>query len=209
MTYRPKQPAAFAVDRGGADRSTTSRRAHPHAVPRQGQGRRVPARDAWRRRCSTRARRARRSRTRSTTSIARCAGASAGSSVRSRRSTRSASRRRRGLRRDPPCSIVARSAQAPTEAAARSRGRPCRPGPGPADPAPAKRADNRSSRRTPAPSLVDLGDGVLCVEFHSKMNAIGGDTIQMLQAGVKEAPPRTSRRSSSATTRRTSRPAPT
>ena len=36
-------------------------------------------------------------------------------------------------------------------------------------------------------SLVDLGDGVLGVEFHSKMNAIGGDTIQMLQAGVKEA----------------------
>jgi 3-hydroxyacyl-CoA dehydrogenase len=36
-------------------------------------------------------------------------------------------------------------------------------------------------------SLVDLGDGVLCVEFHSKMNAIGGDTIQMLQAGVREA----------------------
>ena len=36
-------------------------------------------------------------------------------------------------------------------------------------------------------SLVDLGDGVLCVEFHSKMNAIGADTIQMLQAGVREA----------------------
>jgi len=36
-------------------------------------------------------------------------------------------------------------------------------------------------------SLVDIGDGVLAVEFHSKMNAIGGDTIQMLQAGVKEA----------------------
>src|SRR5215208_1745683 len=36
-------------------------------------------------------------------------------------------------------------------------------------------------------SLVDLGDGVLCIEFHSKMNAIGGDTIQMLQAGVREA----------------------
>jgi 3-hydroxyacyl-CoA dehydrogenase len=36
-------------------------------------------------------------------------------------------------------------------------------------------------------SLIDLGDGVLCIEFHSKMNAIGGDTIQMLQAGVKEA----------------------
>ena len=36
-------------------------------------------------------------------------------------------------------------------------------------------------------SLVDLGDGVLAVEFHSKMNVIGGDTIAMLQAGVKEA----------------------
>jgi len=36
-------------------------------------------------------------------------------------------------------------------------------------------------------SLVDLGDGVLAVDFHSKMNTIGGDTIEMLQAGVKEA----------------------
>jgi len=36
-------------------------------------------------------------------------------------------------------------------------------------------------------SLVDLGDGVLCIEFHSKMNAIGGDTIEMLHAGVREA----------------------
>ena len=46
---------------------------------------------------------------------------------------------------------------------------------------------NRVVRRNPGASLVDLGDGVLCVEFHSKMNAIGGDTIEMLQAGVKEA----------------------
>jgi 3-hydroxyacyl-CoA dehydrogenase len=36
-------------------------------------------------------------------------------------------------------------------------------------------------------SLVDLGDGVLCVEFHSKMNSIGADTVQMLQLGVREA----------------------
>ncbi len=36
-------------------------------------------------------------------------------------------------------------------------------------------------------SLVDLGDSVLCVEFHSKMNIVGGDTIQMLQDGVREA----------------------
>lgn len=35
-------------------------------------------------------------------------------------------------------------------------------------------------------SLVDLGDGVLCVEFHSKMNSIGDDIISMLQAGLDE-----------------------
>jgi 3-hydroxyacyl-CoA dehydrogenase len=48
-------------------------------------------------------------------------------------------------------------------------------------------ADGRVVRKNAGASLVDLGDGVLGVEFHSKMNAIGGDTIQMLQAGVKEA----------------------
>ncbi len=36
-------------------------------------------------------------------------------------------------------------------------------------------------------SLVDLGDGVLCVEFHAKMNALGGDQLGMIQAGIKEA----------------------
>ena len=36
-------------------------------------------------------------------------------------------------------------------------------------------------------SLVDIGDGVLAIEFHRKMNAIGADTLQMLQAGVREA----------------------
>ncbi len=34
-------------------------------------------------------------------------------------------------------------------------------------------------------SLVDLGDGVLCCEFHTKMNAIGGDITAMLHAGLK------------------------
>ncbi len=42
-------------------------------------------------------------------------------------------------------------------------------------------------KKNPGASLVDLDDGVLCVEFHSKMNAIGGDTIQMLHAGLREA----------------------
>jgi 3-hydroxyacyl-CoA dehydrogenase len=45
----------------------------------------------------------------------------------------------------------------------------------------------RVVRRNAGASLVDLGDGVLAIEFHSKMNAIGGDTVQMLNAGVKEA----------------------
>lgn len=33
-------------------------------------------------------------------------------------------------------------------------------------------------------SLIDLGDGVICCEFHSKMNAIGGDLVAMLHAGL-------------------------
>ena len=49
------------------------------------------------------------------------------------------------------------------------------------------REQNRIVKKNAGASLVDLGDGVLCVEFHSKMNAIGADTIQMLQTGVKEA----------------------
>lgn len=35
-------------------------------------------------------------------------------------------------------------------------------------------------------SLIDLGDGVLCCEFHSKMNALGEDAISMLFAGLEE-----------------------
>jgi 3-hydroxyacyl-CoA dehydrogenase len=45
----------------------------------------------------------------------------------------------------------------------------------------------RILRRNAEASLVDLGDGALAVEFHSKMNAIGADTIEMMNAGVKEA----------------------
>jgi 3-hydroxyacyl-CoA dehydrogenase len=39
--------------------------------------------------------------------------------------------------------------------------------------------------RNAGASLVDLGDGVVCCEFHSKMNAIGADTVQMLRAGLR------------------------
>jgi 3-hydroxyacyl-CoA dehydrogenase len=45
----------------------------------------------------------------------------------------------------------------------------------------------RIVRKNSGASLVDLGDGVLALEFHAKMNAIGGDQIQMMHAAVKEA----------------------
>ena len=38
----------------------------------------------------------------------------------------------------------------------------------------------------PAASLVDLGDGALCLEFHSKANTMGGDTIAMIGAALAE-----------------------
>ena len=35
-------------------------------------------------------------------------------------------------------------------------------------------------------SLIDLGDGVACLEFHSKMNAIGGDIIGLVGKSIAE-----------------------
>jgi 3-hydroxyacyl-CoA dehydrogenase len=41
-------------------------------------------------------------------------------------------------------------------------------------------------RRNAGASLIDIGDGVACLEFHSKMNAIGGDTLQMIKQSLSE-----------------------
>ncbi len=41
-------------------------------------------------------------------------------------------------------------------------------------------------KRNAGASLVDLGDGILCLEFHSKMNTLGEDAIQMIAAGIEE-----------------------
>ena len=41
-------------------------------------------------------------------------------------------------------------------------------------------------KANPGASLVDLGDGVACLEFHSKMNSIGGDTVQMMNFAIDE-----------------------
>ena len=39
--------------------------------------------------------------------------------------------------------------------------------------------------KNPGANLIDLGDGVVCCEFTSKMNAIGADTIQMMRKGLE------------------------
>lgn len=41
-------------------------------------------------------------------------------------------------------------------------------------------------KSNPGASLIDLGDGVACLEFHSKMNSIGGDTVQMINFALDE-----------------------
>ena len=43
----------------------------------------------------------------------------------------------------------------------------------------------REIEKNPGASLIDLGDGVVCCEFHAKMNAIGADLIAMMHKGLK------------------------
>jgi 3-hydroxyacyl-CoA dehydrogenase len=43
----------------------------------------------------------------------------------------------------------------------------------------------REVERNSGASLIDLGEGVVCCEFHAKMNAIGADLIAMLHKGLK------------------------
>jgi 3-hydroxyacyl-CoA dehydrogenase len=38
-------------------------------------------------------------------------------------------------------------------------------------------------------SLIDLGDGIACIEFHSKMNALGADIIQLISQTLKPGGP--------------------
>jgi 3-hydroxyacyl-CoA dehydrogenase len=43
----------------------------------------------------------------------------------------------------------------------------------------------REIEKNSGASLIDLGDGVVCCEFHAKMNAIGADLIAMIHKGLK------------------------
>jgi 3-hydroxyacyl-CoA dehydrogenase len=45
---------------------------------------------------------------------------------------------------------------------------------------------DREVKHNAGASVVDLGDGVACLEFHSKMNAIGGDIIDMVGKALVE-----------------------
>ncbi|TAN23931.1 MAG: 3-hydroxyacyl-CoA dehydrogenase/enoyl-CoA hydratase family protein [Acidobacteria bacterium] len=44
-----------------------------------------------------------------------------------------------------------------------------------------------SVRANPGCSLLDLGDGVGCLEFHSKMNVLGADTVAMMQTTLADS----------------------
>jgi len=46
------------------------------------------------------------------------------------------------------------------------------------------KAQSRVVEKNSGATLIDLGDGVVCCEFHSKMNAIGGDIVAMLHKGL-------------------------
>ena len=52
---------------------------------------------------------------------------------------------------------------------------------------PALRDRNRVVRRNAGATLYDLGEGVLGLEFHTKMNAIDGDIVSMMNEGVSLA----------------------
>jgi 3-hydroxyacyl-CoA dehydrogenase len=49
------------------------------------------------------------------------------------------------------------------------------------------RSQGRVVKHNPGASMIDFGDGVLGLEFHSKMNAIGQDTLNMIMTACSEA----------------------
>lgn len=45
--------------------------------------------------------------------------------------------------------------------------------------------NNRIVEKNSGASVIDLGDGVFCLEFHTKMNAIGGEILSMTHKAIK------------------------
>jgi 3-hydroxyacyl-CoA dehydrogenase len=50
---------------------------------------------------------------------------------------------------------------------------------------PSLKERKKEVRKNAGASLVDLGDGVACLEFHSKMNTIGPDTVEMVHHALR------------------------
>lgn len=50
-----------------------------------------------------------------------------------------------------------------------------------------QKAHGKLIKRNPGASLVDMGDGVACVEFHTKMNALDDDIFNMINEGLSRA----------------------
>ena len=44
-------------------------------------------------------------------------------------------------------------------------------------------------KKNPGASLIDLGDGVGCIEFHSKMNSLGSDIVSLILQSLKPGGP--------------------
>ncbi|HXF82622.1 MAG TPA: 3-hydroxyacyl-CoA dehydrogenase family protein, partial [bacterium] len=51
---------------------------------------------------------------------------------------------------------------------------------------PQLKAQGRTVATNPGASVVDLGDGIACLEFHSKLNTLGEDTIRMAYRALEE-----------------------
>jgi 3-hydroxyacyl-CoA dehydrogenase len=51
------------------------------------------------------------------------------------------------------------------------------------------RKSNGVVKKNAGASLIDLGDGVGCIEFHSKMNAIGADIVQLITQTLRPGDP--------------------
>ena len=49
----------------------------------------------------------------------------------------------------------------------------------------AAKRSNGGVKTNSSVSLVDLGDGIACIEFHSKMNTLGGDIVQFITQALK------------------------
>jgi 3-hydroxyacyl-CoA dehydrogenase len=53
----------------------------------------------------------------------------------------------------------------------------------------AKKGGAKVVKKNAGASLVDLGDGVACLEFHSKMNSLGGDIVELVTRSLRPGGP--------------------